>query len=234
MKQEPKLPDGDDASQFDTGLGSRISAVLDLYETRSKAAEIAGISTDQLAKYVKGEAQPRWDTLVRLAYARDVSLDWLATGRGEMRLGLAAPAAVVRPLGTDLQMPVFDAALSLGHGAHNHADQVVGHVALPIAYLRDHLHVQPAEAVGVYMRGDSMEPTLRDGDIAILDRSVHELGRDDVYAFQLADEGYIKRLQRAGSRIIVRSDNQAYGPWEIGPDDRFTILGRVVGSIRRS
>ncbi len=83
-------------------------AVLDLYETRQKAAVAGGISTDQLAKYVKAEAQPRWETLVRLAAPHGINLNWLATGEGPMRL-TEADAAWDRAVGS-LPAPASRAA----------------------------------------------------------------------------------------------------------------------------
>lgn len=65
-------------------LGDRIEAVADLLGTRINAAFVAGVSVDMLAKYIAGTSRPRFDAMVRLAAAAGVSLDWLATGEGEM------------------------------------------------------------------------------------------------------------------------------------------------------
>lgn len=53
---------------------------------------MAGVSPDQLARYVKGQNAAPFEVLARLAGAKGVSLDWLATGRGPMRPE-AEPAA---------------------------------------------------------------------------------------------------------------------------------------------
>ncbi len=81
-----------------------------------------------------------------------------------------------------------------------------------------------------------MEPTLFGGDIAIIDVSVNSITEDDVYAFALGDEAYIKRLQWAGGRLLVSSDNQAYKTWEIDHADtrQIRVFGRVAGSIRKT
>lgn len=64
-------------------LERRISAVVRLFRSRTEAAIAAGISTDQLARYEKGAA-PSFPPLAKLAIAKGVSLDWLATGAGSM------------------------------------------------------------------------------------------------------------------------------------------------------
>src|SRR5881296_2265137 len=68
-------------------LGRRIEAVVDRFKTRKAAAEHAGITPEQLARYIRGENQAGFLTLARMAMAAGVSLEWLATGEGE----IAAP-----------------------------------------------------------------------------------------------------------------------------------------------
>jgi hypothetical protein len=62
-----------------TELGTRIARIADLYKNRRAAAAAAGVSTDQLGAYIKGENQPRFLTAAALAEEQDVSLDWLAS-----------------------------------------------------------------------------------------------------------------------------------------------------------
>lgn len=71
-------------------LGRRISAVVKRYQSVKLAAESAGKSPDQIAAYRKGENEPSFLVMARLADRASVSLDWLATGEGEMLLDLTA------------------------------------------------------------------------------------------------------------------------------------------------
>lgn len=61
-------------------LGSRLSAVINYFGSRQKASSVAQRSSDQLAKYVKGTAEPPFSAVARLAVAAGMSLDWVATG----------------------------------------------------------------------------------------------------------------------------------------------------------
>lgn len=61
-------------------LGKRIAEVADHYPDRKSAAFAAGISTDQLARYMRGENQPSFNALAALARPHGISLDWLAGG----------------------------------------------------------------------------------------------------------------------------------------------------------
>lgn len=70
---------------FTHEFGSRIKTVCDLIGTSKNAAVAAGVSTDQLDRYVKGSSKVSFMALYGLSQATGVSLDWLATGEGPMR-----------------------------------------------------------------------------------------------------------------------------------------------------
>lgn len=231
---DDKNKDGCDHPTSGMEVGRRLEAAIQLFGTKKEAADTLDISTDQLTRYTKGVVSPPLAVLMRLSSAKGISLDWLATGRGSMRHG--DPVATIRPaIGPVRGVPIYDAALSLGPGATNGDAHPIGDLDLPEAYLHDVLRCKPSSAVAVYMRGDSMSPTLLDRDLAIIDTSVMTIERDDIYAFVLEGEGYIKRLQRAGGTVIVHSDNPSYSDWSIdGARLRdLRVIGRIAGSIRR-
>lgn len=77
-------------------------------------------------------------------------------------------------------------------------------------------------------RGDSMEPTIRDGDLVLLDRSRRRVDEQDaMWAFTVGDVGAIKRLRVKGDRFQIFSDNAAVDPDE-EPIDFVNIVGRVI------
>jgi len=65
-------------------VGLRLKAAISLFQTKKEAADTLGVSTDQLARYLKEIASPPLNVLARLAQAKNVRLDWLATGVGPM------------------------------------------------------------------------------------------------------------------------------------------------------
>ena len=79
----------------------------------------------------------------------------------------------------------------------------------------------------IAVAGDSMEPTLRDGDEILVDRAPRAL-RDGVHVVRAGDSLLVKRLDlgRPG-RIALISDNPAYPPIELAPGE-VEIVGRVV------
>lgn len=67
------------------GLAARVALLVGLFPTRRAAAAAAGVSTDQVGRYVAGQNAAPFPVMARMAAAQGVSLDWLATGTGEMR-----------------------------------------------------------------------------------------------------------------------------------------------------
>ncbi len=79
--------------------------------------------------------------------------------------------------------------------------------------------------------GDSMEPTLNDGDIVFMDKASTNLNRNGVYIVTTPVGLFIKRLQlRANGMVALVSDNEAYSDELVNADD-IKILGKVVGAL---
>jgi phage repressor protein C with HTH and peptisase S24 domain len=77
--------------------------------------------------------------------------------------------------------------------------------------------------------GDSMKGMFNPGDPLIVDRGVTIVDYDAVYFFRVANEGFIKRLQRVPGRgLIAISENKAYLDWVILPEMDFEIFARVI------
>ena len=93
----------------------------------------------------------------------------------------------------------------------------------------------PANLASIDVKGDSMEPTLADGEPIIFDRSSARFDRDAVYVITIADELFVKRVRRvptAGGMMTLSliSDNPAYPEVTLDPEtqERVRIIGRVV------
>lgn len=77
-------------------------------------------------------------------------------------------------------------------------------------------------------RGDSMAPTIHDGDLVLLDRSQRRVQEQDaLWAFTIGDVGAIKRLRVKGDRFQILSDNPSV-PADEEPIDFVNIVARVV------
>lgn len=83
-------------------------------------------------------------------------------------------------------------------------------------------------------RGDSMAPTIHDGDLVLLDRSQRQVVEQDaLWAYTVGDFGAIKRLRMKGDRVVILSDNPSVPPDEELAED-VNIVARVIFIGRRT
>lgn len=83
--------------------------------------------------------------------------------------------------------------------------------------------------IGVH--GDSMEPTLHDGDEVMVDLGDGQSRlRDGIYVLRMDDALNVKRIaiEPQGRRISVLSDNPAYPSWRGLERRSINIVGRVL------
>ena len=90
-------------------------------------------------------------------------------------------------------------------------------------------NVKKIEAINVM--GDSMEPTLSDGNIVFIDREQTSVSRGGIFVVSTPGGLFIKRLQlKSDGMIDLISDNSAYGPESVEAS-RVDVLGKVVGAV---
>lgn len=83
--------------------------------------------------------------------------------------------------------------------------------------------------------GDSMEPTIRSGEIVLIDaaQKVPRLS-GGIWALTIGELGMIKRYHVPGrGRVQLLSDNGREPPIEPVDDDELQIVGRVVAVVRK-
>ncbi len=115
---------------------------------------------------------------------------------------------------------------SAGSGAHAAEEQPIGAFRFAARWLRGQ-GLDPAMLSAIAVAGDSMEPTLRDGDEILVDRTPRAL-RDGIHVVRVDDTLLVKRLDtgRPGAIALI-SDNPAYRPIELAPSE-LQVIGRVV------
>lgn len=89
----------------------------------------------------------------------------------------------------------------------------------------------------VEITGDSMHPTLEDGEFALVDPDNIDYVKNKIYVVTYDDETYIKRIELKQSlRVIsLKSDNPEYDDIDVPEDmqDYFKIEGRVIEVISK-
>lgn len=134
-------------------------------------------------------------------------------------------------------VPVLNAELAAGDGAANGDEPVIAHLAFRRDWLR-RIGLSPQAAVIARARGRSMEPTIHDGDMVLIDRGASTLParpRDasdqrPARIYALRDDGgaRVKRLDLAAPGVLaLMSDNPDHPP-EFRPVSEVQVIGRVV------
>ena len=91
--------------------------------------------------------------------------------------------------------------------------------------------------IALRVAGDSMEPTIRDSALAILDTAADRIDRDgQVYALRVDDALLIKRahiLPGTGVRLVSDNSHSPQVQLDIADAERLSVLGRVCGVINK-
>jgi repressor LexA len=92
---------------------------------------------------------------------------------------------------------------------------------------------RPGKLFALRVRGDSMKNAgLLDGDIAIVRQQSHADSGDIVVAL-LGEEATVKKYVLQGNEVALRPENESYEPIVIKERTQFSLIGKVVGSLRR-
>jgi phage repressor protein C with HTH and peptisase S24 domain len=130
----------------------------------------------------------------------------------------------------------LDVGASAGAGAVNPDERTLGRIGFDPLWLR-RLGLGDGKSLSlIRVQGDSMVPTLSDGDEILVDRGdAAQRLRDGIYVLRIEDALVVKRLapSPAGARVSIRSDNDAYPGWPDCPLDAIDLVGRVVWVGRR-
>ncbi len=131
-------------------------------------------------------------------------------------------------------IPVFNTILSLGHAKTPVNAPNSSFLPMPRVILEDCFQLNPQNIAALYMPNDSMAPTLRYGNLAIIDLSCPIVDMKGIYAFSYRKGGYINRLQKMARKIAVNGDNPRYEGWIIEEinDSNLQIFGRVCGVVQ--
>lgn len=211
-----------------------------------------GVTKSSYQKYELGLIQPGADAIEKLL-AAGVNANWLLTGEGPMLLGDQAsgtypthqprehavnqtPAAY--SVGEDagyVEVPFLEEVrAAAGHGAVVGAEHVSNALKFNESWLRQEFGVNPASLVVITVAGNSMEPTMRSGDLILIDTSVTRFNMDGaIYVMRDGDMLIVKRVCTLfGGGIEIVSDNPAFERIKMTADElstaNFSVIGRVI------
>lgn len=134
-------------------------------------------------------------------------------------------------------VPRLDVGASAGAGGFAEGEAASAHFAFDRGWIRQ-LGANPTQLALIRVQGDSMVPTLGDGDDIMVDAGdgIERL-RDGIYVLRRDDLLLVKRIARhisgSAARVAIISDNDAYPSDRDVPIDHLDLIGRVVWVGRR-
>ena len=187
-------------------------------------SKLVGRNAAYIQQFMKRGSPKKLPEVERGILARYFGVDEKLLG------GMAAPA-----MRAGLRLiPKLAVGASAGSGAINDADALAGKIGFDEKWLRKQ-GLEPSKLSLIRVDGESMSPTLNDGDDIMVDNSAASASlRDGIHVIRMDDTLMVKRLVRAPEgRVSVLSDNPAYPDWADVDGKGVTVIGRVVWAGRR-
>lgn len=188
-----------------------------------------------LLEQESGKSLPDAAALLRMS-ALGINVNWLLAGKGPMLLdslaaGDEANGAAHAQERAFVTVPVLPLAAEAGS---SNADAEDPHQAR-LAFSREWLRRRGLQSDGIAaikISGDSMEPTIRDGALVVVDLSQKTIG-NGIYVLMVDGHLMAKRLQTDFlGGVYVRSDNPLYREEHLTAQElsELLIVGRIVWS----
>lgn len=188
--------------------------------TQSDLAARLGITQQAVGKWETGVSSPDPATLMQLAEVLQVSVDFLL-GRAGANVGHVMPYVAAQ----EAMVPVVG-SVRAGYGALAFEEDS----GMAAASVKD-----PENYFYLVVKGDSMEPRIQNGDLALVRRQP-TLDDGDLGVVVFGEgEGTLKRFHKKGNAIVLQPFNPAYESLILAGEelDNMYIAGKVVETKAR-
>ena len=198
-------------SQGNRNLGERVKTIRKTLKMTQKAfASSLGIVQSFLCAIERGKKTPSNTLLIAAQHKNNINPAWLESGNGEP-FSTSSPHSLA-PIGCEIPLfKVPPTSLEKLHPAH-----IASTISMPGL---------PAGSFAFEYSGDFMSPSIRDGDIIIVQPDNALSSGDIVLIVGKWGEAYLRRYRLRGGDIYYSADNAAYAPFK--SDSNIRILGTV-------
>jgi phage repressor protein C with HTH and peptisase S24 domain len=219
-----------------TTLAERMTEALgDKGCSRTSLAIAAGVKPPSVTDWMNGRTKTlRGAPAYRASAFLGVNYLWLTEGKGPKKIiqgSMATTEGANQPVDS-FAIPRLDVTGSMGDGSdYPETDTVIERMTLKGEWLRK---VVPSRHISdlaiISGKGNSMEPTFKDGDLLLVDTSIRAVDVDGVYVMSAHNRLFIKSVrQRIDGSFEISSDNPSVKTTDIlDGSNPVDVHGRVV------
>ncbi len=175
---------------------------------------------------MKNRGKIPYEEVIEFCVKHKISVNWLLYGQD--------PSTVIESTNRFAYVRYFsNVNASAGGGAPN--EDELGDSLMIDESLLDKLgmFVSPKDLEAINVVGDSMEPTLSEGDVLFIDVTNKDIDKDGVFVVGSNHGVFVKRiLKRVDGNIDIISDNLDYSTQTMSPEE-MTIVGKAIGVFGR-
>ena len=204
-----------------TIFAERFALLVAEFGSRYRLSKAARVPESTLQQYSGPTSvlPPRADILMKLARAANVSFEWLATGKGDMRpAGLVPGALLADVVMVELRDP--RAALEMEH--------IVAHLPLSRFWLESRLGITATDRLMFVEAGQRLPPLCEKGDLLLVDRTMGKKlpGHEGIYVLSGRVGLMVRHVRvRLNQRFVISGPN-------ISEEVAASELGRrIVGEV---
>lgn len=128
---------------------------------------------------------------------------------------------------THANISIVDVTACCGNGVDNFQETLLGEISIPLEQFKSITTTAPENIKLIKAVGDSMDPTIKDGDMVWIDTANYFISSDGIYLLRMPTGLAIKRVQAGFNNISIKSDNPKYS--DITADiGEIKVIGKVV------
>lgn len=183
-----------------------------------------GKNSSYLQKFVKEKSPKRLDEGFRHGLSQILGVD--------EQLLTDLPLSGYVPLTASTQedcakVNILDVKACCSNDIENLTEQITGCWQMPLSEFKKISFADPRNVYMLQASGDSMQPTIADGDWALVDLAQNFMSSDGIYLIRLVNGLAIKRLQARLNNITVKSDNTKYDDITAEAGE-LTVIGKII------
>lgn len=191
-------------------------------ENYTSISRLLGRNAAYIQQYIRRGSPRQLDEQDRALLARYFGVEEQLLGGPTRRGG---------PVVELVHVPVISVEASAGHGALASAEAKSSQIGFEEKWLRRLTDSKASSLSIIGVLGDSMEPTLHDGDEVMVDLADGQSRlRDGIYVLRMDDMLSVKRIaiEPQARKVSVLSDNPSYPSWRGLDRNAINIVGRVL------